>query len=242
MLLLIPWLACSTREVNVRGKVDTIRSAENLSRGPFADGHVDIRDENGDDYGGVDIGDDGHFRVNAPAAQTIYADISGPDHGVATFTGVAGTDPILKVPDGIFYGVRLAQIEAWHTEFAGCPGADASGGIVTGIVRVENLTDPNTGENPMVINATATVTNESDGSVLTACYRDNDGVYDPEATVNGNTGFFIIFGVPPGLATLTVTYTAFTDPIANYLTVWMPDTDNAVAPRWPVSVEFTPGA
>jgi hypothetical protein len=234
--MLVLLLACSAREVTVRGRVDSVRSEE-VSRGLFTDGHVDIRDQDGADWAGADVGDDGLVQVKAPAAQTIYADISGPDHGVSTFTGVAGTNPVLKVPAGTFYGVTLSQIEDWRTEFADCPGS-SEGGIVTGIVRVSNLTDSETGENPLVNNAKATLTDENDGTELTACYRDADGVYDPSATQTGPTGFFIIFGVPHGLATLTVEYSVFEEPISNYLTVWMPNTDNAVAPRWPVWVEF----
>jgi hypothetical protein len=236
MLLLM--IACSPGEVTVRGRVDSTRS-EAVSRGLFTDGVVDLRDENGEVYATADVGDDGRVRVKAPAAQSIYADIYGPDHGVATFSGVSGIEPLLDVPDGTFYGVSVAQLDAWRAEFAGCPGADQPGGIVTGVIRVENLTDPETGENPLVNNASVSVTGALDPAVFHACYRGADGAYAADATITGEAGFFIVFGVPPGPATLEITYTVFTDPIVTYLSLWLPEAENAVAPRWPVWVDFT---
>src|SRR5687768_2946597 len=115
MLILIGLLGCEAREVSVRARVDTVRS-ETVSRGLFTDGVVDIRDQDGNVYASADVDDQGQVRVKAPAAQTIYADISGPDHGVATFTGVAGLEPVLAVPNGTFYGVTVEQIEGWRTE------------------------------------------------------------------------------------------------------------------------------
>jgi hypothetical protein len=48
----------------------------------------------------------------------------------------------------------------------------------------------------------------SDAVTLTTCYLDDDGVYDPDATVTGSQHRFAAFGLPEGPLEVEVTWDA----------------------------------
>ena len=233
LFVLLPWLMGCQAEVTVSGRILRTRDTDEGLVG----GRIAILDADGAEYDSSPTGEDGVFAVLAPARQDIYAEISGDGLSTSSFTGASGTGKKLEIQDGDVYGVDLDEIDALRAQFAGCPGVDDTGGVAFGEIRIVNLSDPETGENPLV--TTAYVTSSVGGVEQSACYLDDDGaLYDPEVDTTGNAGFFAVFGLPSGFVTLTVGYTIVEDEdILTYTQVWVPE-DNGVVPRFPMWVEF----
>jgi hypothetical protein len=145
----------------------------------------------------------------------------------------------MTVEPGLLYGVDDVEIDNLRHDFLDCEGSQ-EGGIAFGEVRVFELEDPETGQNPTVTTATVKVVSADTGAELTGCYLREDGAgHDATAGETGTQGFFAVFGVPEGRHTLVVRYRAFDDDeVETYFDIWMPGGDYASVPRFPAFVEF----
>lgn len=243
MLRTFPWLlllsAGCTRidEVVVRGEVERLRDSRD--DWPLVGGTVTIADALGEVYDEDTTDAGGAFVAIAPAGQTIFAAIAGEGLGVASFTGISGLQTTLEVGAGTLFGIHTSEIAALRDTFGDCPGVNDDGGVAFGEVRVYGLSDPETGESPLVTTANIRVTDDA-GAEYTACYLNADGTaHDPAATVTGDMGFFAVFGLPTGVSTMQTSYTAFEDETYDYFQpIWVPDGADVVVPRFPAYVEF----
>lgn len=237
--------ACPAQETLIRGRAENARGRPDVFW-PLPQGTIAIYGQEGDAYASTTTDLSGNFRTFGPSGQTVFATVTGTDLATSSFTGITGAanaGPLVVAldehQDSPLYGVLLSDIDALRAEFEGCPGVDDAGGIVFGEVRVIGITDPVTDEEPLVTTAEASMVGVSDQE-FAACYLNDAGdAYDPDALVTGETGRFAIFGVPAGLWTLSVSYSAFVESnVETFSQVFVPEADVAVVPREPVWVEF----
>lgn len=230
---------CRNDEIVVRGLVDRVMPVRTDGRWPLSNGTVRIFDGDGERYSEATTNTNGYFRTPAPAGETIFAEVTGEGLGTTSFTGVSGLEDRMDVPVGTLFGWDLEDLADLREAFAACPGASAAGGVVLGEVRVFGLSDPETGEAPLVGTAEVSIVG-LDGTEIAACYYTAEGdAHDPAAIRTGDAGAFAIFGVPSGIHTLSVVYSVFEeDDLSTYTVVWVPEGDDAVVPRFPTWVEF----
>ena len=177
------------------------------------------------------------FRMLVPEGSRVYLVAGNEDDIPASFSGVAGYNPRLRIPNG---QVRVLPKSVWEEEaqvWAGCPGLDDLG-LVVGQVLVDGLFEEETGDPRRVTTAKVQVL-ANDGRTLPACYLDDNGIYQAGRTESGPTAKFLVPGVPEGVHTIQVTWR----PIGqNFLTeqyvVHVPKA--GVAPRFPLYVRFDP--
>lgn len=236
--------ACGIGEVRVNGVVT--RNPDPKAR-PLEGAEVAILDDKGNEFDSTTTNASGGFSAAAPPGTTIFAQITNGDDVTASFTGISGLQPTLQVPRGNLWGVPQSLLDDWRTTFAGCPEID-QGGLVIGQVRIYFYADADgNGINdylpedlPIVTTATARLEDPTSGSTdeHTVCYLDADtGLYDPEAEVTGDLGWFAIGGVDSGERILVIEY-EIADGVFEraFLTVWTPP--SGVVARIPTYVEF----
>ncbi len=152
---------------------------------------------------------EGAFSVRAAASQAVFFALDGEGYAPTAFSTMAGTEDV-AVPDGALWLRSEAEVEALRETFGDCAatagdtGGDAGAtGIVEGEVRFWLPVSDPVDTWPVVTTATVTV-QDGAGEEWSACYLDDDGNADPDATETGATGRFAVFGVPAGPITVRV--------------------------------------
>ena len=177
----------------------------------------------------------GEFSLAVPASSNFFVHADASGRVPTTFTGWSGVED-LDLDPGTIWVRSLPELDAIREEFSQCADAAATeeGAIVEGIVRLYLPVEEEPNALPIVTTATVEVVDEF-GSVRTACYLDDDGNSDPEASVTGETGRFAIFGLSPGEAVVSVSYTVTTglEETSEY-PILLPE--NGTAPMYPVLV------
>lgn len=194
-----------------------------------------LLDQKGDSVAETATDPDGSFEIEAPTGEEVYLAIT-TDGPTATFNGVTGVSASLQIEEGALYAFSAAERATWEADFSACPGADGAGGVVFGQMRVINLSDPETGENPVVFVGFARVEDDA-GDRIDACYLNDDGTaVDPEATRTGTTGRFAIFGVPAGRWEVVLGYDVAEGTQVTRHPIWV--LSEGVVPLLPAWVEF----
>lgn len=190
----------------------------------------------GTPFGDAEADTTGRFLLPTPVGATSFVDIEADGHLRTSFTGVTGVDEVLQIQDGLLFAVSEALFAEWQDAFEGCPGI-GEGGAVFGEVRISNLRDPLTRENPLVQTAVVSL-DGPDGKTRKACYLDEEGTaFDPEAEITGVAGRFAIFGAPPGEHLLVVASETVDG-------LWSSDaypvriTEGGVTPMFPLWTDF----
>ncbi|MCB9762879.1 MAG: hypothetical protein H6739_23970 [Alphaproteobacteria bacterium] len=184
----------------------------------------------------VETGDDGTFSAQARAGQAVFFELSAEGFVPTAFGGTMGIEDAV-VPDRVLWMATLDDLGELEGTFAGCPGVGEGGGLIEGEVRAHvpgaELGDGE--EWPFAATAWA-VAYDSDGVETDACYLDAEtGLYDPEATLTGDTGRFAVFGGPTGPVTLAVGTLLDGAPYyETWFSVYVPD--GGVAPIYPAYV------
>lgn len=233
------WLAilgCAEETVTLNGAV--YESHSPLSA-PLAEAEIRVVDFAGAPLGTAVADGEGYFEVVVPGGDAVFVEVTAEGYAVTPFPGVIGLDPVQSVEDHALYGVSDAERAAWITRFTGCPGADTDRAIVLGEMRLYGLVDPLTGGNPLIGTGKVRVSDGEDG-VASGCYLDPEGgVWDPEATVTGESGAFAIFGVDPGLYDLHLEgVVSETVSATQVYPLWIPDRPNVVSPWYPAWLPF----
>lgn len=160
--------------------------------------NVEVLTGDGEVWAEAVTDDDGVFRVDAPYQAMVFLVVSGDGLTPASFTGETGTVSPFLVPDGVLWALPQAETARWRADFAGCPGADdPAAGMVFGTV----LMPFSDGDGLPVEASDAFVFGTlKDGTRVDACYLDVEAgvAYDPEATLVGESGRFVMFG-PTGV-------------------------------------------
>ena len=230
---LLALLACAPEAVTVTisGQVDDIPGGGGIG---VAQAAVSTTDGLGDPIDAATADAQGRFTANLLPSAPFTLEVQGEDTLPTVFAGLAGLDD-LQVPDGFVFTRTAAAIEALRADHAGCPTATAAGAVVEGEARVFINIDPADYDTlPLVTTATVTVT-DADGVDHAACYLADDGSADPAATVTGATGRFAVFGLPAGLATVSVVYTVDAE-VSDLATFDIHLPADGVAPLYPLFV------
>ncbi|MDP6933096.1 MAG: carboxypeptidase-like regulatory domain-containing protein [Myxococcota bacterium] len=235
LLLVMPGLltACepgeTVTEILLTGHVLDEQDEE---AGPIPEATIELRDGNTEAYSEATTDEDGAFSIAAPAGDNIYVSLSADGYTTTAFTGATSYSDV-EVEDGTLWMRSEAQVDVLRNLFDGCSLDD--GGIVEGEVRVY-IPDQDADELPLVTTAYA-VAYTPDGDAYEACYLDDEGNSDPEATQTGNTGRFAIFGLPEAPLTVYLNYDPGAgDAIERVFYVYLPE--NGIAPLYPAYVEL----
>ena len=153
----------------------------------------------------------GFFTAAVPAGDPFFVQVQGPDGGGYVPTAFSGNAGLFDFDAGSgFPWVASADwTDALRTDWAGCPGAETVGEAGSGVAVVGevrkwmNVSDVDA--MPVENDANIVIT-PAQGSEITACYHDDSGVYDPEATGTGTDGLYAAFGVDAGGLVASVEY------------------------------------
>lgn len=226
--------ACGPYDIWLRGHISDDVGEKSLD---FDGALVEIREGTGPVVADTLTNRNGRFNVRVPRAERIFAVVSGDGFLPTSFTGASGVEPVLRVPDGTLFGVPESTAEQYMMLFDGCPAA-REGAFAVGRVRVENLADSDTGENPIVTTARVEW-NVRDRETLDACYLNDEGTaYDPTATQTGQSGMYLVPNVAVGTGEIVVSYSTIVgaEEIGVTYPVYMPE-DGVIA-RFPTWVTF----
>ncbi|MEC7947328.1 MAG: hypothetical protein VX265_07140 [Myxococcota bacterium] len=149
---------------------------------------------------------DGSFEIAIPWGGLFAVVVEADGHMPTSMSGVGQTDTVLA-PNGAVFARPDAWWETAQTTWSGCPDLE-TGPVVEGILRAY-LPVPNQEVDTLPVINTGSLTldiDEDDPRI--PCYLDDLGVYDPDASVTGDTGQFLFANVPPGWATVRSTFTA----------------------------------
>lgn len=148
----------------------------------------------------------GGFSVEVPQETNLFVEVVGDGLRPAWFPAVVGIEEQITVEPHTLFGVTGAEATALETLFEGCEGGGGGPGLAFGEVRSYELATVISGEHPTIANAQVTVAS-ADGARWAACYFDPEGeIYDPEAGVTGDAGWFVVPNLPAGIHTLELTY------------------------------------
>ncbi len=223
--------------VTMKGEV---RDAHGLGGVALAGADVAILDEEGASYASATTDRDGQFRVDAPAGAEIFAVVSSSVGPSSSFTGLSGLSPVYNIDDGELYAFSDAEVAAWRSTFEGCPNVSDQGtGALFGELRVREVTDPDTGEHPLVVSGRVELWNPRSDETHLPCYLDPEegSVFDPSALYTGVSGSYAFVGVPEGIYVLSAVLELTPDELMwadQY--VYVPK--SGVVPRFPMWVSF----
>jgi hypothetical protein len=181
----------------------------------------------------VEADEAGRFSVIAPASSSFFVQTHATGRVQSSFTGWIGIEDT-ELDPGVLWVRGVEDLDEIRAEFTGCEGHDQAGAIVEGRVRVYLPVDEPVDALPIVTTASVTVMDQ-DGNTTEACYLDDDGNSDPEATLTGETGRFAVFGLEEGLAWVNVAYIVDDD----FEEAWdypILLAENGTAPMYPVLV------
>lgn len=235
-MLLIFLLACQPKlneEVVVSGEVYAGRAEGSAPLGGAA-----LRTHNlyTEEVDRTEADAQGRFEILAPPIDQFFFTIEAEGFVPTSLSAAVGTTDT-TAPTGAVWARSLADHEAALAPFAACPGADAPGGVIEGEVRVY-LGDTVQGADELPLVTTASLfAEDTNGRIAAPCLLDDEGLYDPEAMVTGQTGRFAMFGLSPGIAALRLSYTIDDVPVPEqYTKVMVPE--GGVAPLYPAWAEL----
>ncbi len=146
----------------------------------------------------------GGFEVEVGAGASFFLNVAADDHVTTAFSGVAGLGDFESEA-----GLPWVATPAWVTEFTApftaCETRADAGAVVFGEARANaGLTDdPNQWPKFPAVEVQVIA---GDGTTLSGCYLDDTGVSTAGLGSTGETGVFVVFGVPAGA--INVTFTA----------------------------------
>jgi hypothetical protein len=207
-----------------------------LGAQPAAGVLVRSLDEDGVEVDRTTTSDGGWYRVDALAGGRSFVVVDGDDLVPASFSGVSGLNPRLRIPNGQVFAVSSERWAAEAAAWEGCPGLGV-GGAVFGEVNVLDVTTG--GSEPFRVETARLSLLTAGGVELAACYLNDEGTYDPAAGETGPLARFMVAGVPAGRHSLRLEWTPFEgfDESADY-DVHVPE--DGLAPRFPLFVTFSP--
>ena len=178
----------------------------------------------------------GRFEILAPPIDTFFFTVTAEGYLPTSVAAAVGTSDT-EAPEGAVWARSAADHAAVMADFSSCPGADAAGGVIEGEVRVYlGNTVQGADELPLVTTA-ALFAEDPNGRIASACYLNDEGVYDGAAVLTGATGRFAMFGLAPGIASVRLSYSIDGTAVPEqYSSVLVPE--NGVAPLYPVWAEL----
>ena len=175
----------------------------------------------------------GRFSLAVPAGQPLFVLVGDTaDHVPTSFTVNIGTVDV-QAPAGTLWARRASVLAEVQNDFTGCGLADAAPTTVEGDVRLYLGEVEESDQLPLVTTATV-FADDGSGVLLGACYLDDLGNSDPGMGETGETGRYGIFGLAPGVVTLTVSYETSESVTTVDLLIYVPD--GGTVPLYPTLV------
>ena len=198
-----------------------------------AGANVDIRTYDGALFDSTTANSQGRFSITVPADQPLFVVVGDTeDHVPTSFTVNIGTVDA-QAPTGALWARRASVLAEVQHDFTGCGLADDAPTTVEGDVRLY-LGDVEESDQLPIVTTASVLGNTGEGTLLGACYLDDDGNSDPSRGETGDTGRYAIFGLPEGPTTLTVTYDNGDSSGSVDLLVYVPD--GGTVPQYPTLV------
>ncbi|NCG20480.1 MAG: hypothetical protein GWP91_15840 [Rhodobacterales bacterium] len=225
------------KTVTMEGEVS---DAQGLGGLALPGAELTVRDEEGTTYASATTNGAGEFSVEVPAGELIFAIVTSDAGPPTSFSGVTGLSEVYEVEDGEIFAFSHAQETDWRARFEGCPSTSAKGaGALFGEVRVQDVTDAETGEHPLAVTGRVELWNPRTEAVYLPCYLDAEegAVFDGTALYTGIAGAFAFVGVPEGVYVLSGVLEVNPDDLFwSDQFVYVPK--SGVVPRFPLWVSF----
>lgn len=177
----------------------------------------------------------GWMAVDAVAGAPVFLTLQAEGIATVGFSGTVGTTD-LEFEDGLIWVRTVEAQETLDGEFGGCEHATDGAALVEGEMRhsLAGYEMDDGGEWPIAHEGYVAVV-DGDGGVWEACYLNDDGFLDAEATLTGATGRFAVYGDFSGPIRLVAGYELGGEPYweTEYL-IHVPE--GGVAPLYPVYV------
>ena len=206
MPILLMLVACMPADPDSSLFMGVVRSGTALDGPGLEDATLTSFDPDGKVVAEATSGADGAFEIAIPWGGVFAVVVEADGHVPTSMSGFGTTDTVLA-PDGVVF----ARTEAWWDEqvelWAGCPGLE-DGPAVEGILRAYLPVPGDEVDTLPVVNTGSLTLDIDENSVQFPCYLDDDGVYDPDATVTGDTGRFLFAGTAPGWSIVKPSFTA----------------------------------
>jgi hypothetical protein len=138
---------------------------------------------------------DGTFDIRIPTMSTFHVHLGGDGWATTVFSGTSAVTDV-DAGAGVPWVATPAWIDGTRTAHGACARSADAGGIVAGEVRTWLPSTPLL-ELPLTDDAQVAVL-DRDAVRHEACYLDDTGASDPDATMTGATGRFAVFGIPAG--------------------------------------------
>ncbi|MCP4807628.1 MAG: hypothetical protein GY913_33745 [Proteobacteria bacterium] len=178
----------------------------------------------------------GWVEVDAVGGSPVFLTLEGEGYLPTGFAGSVGLED-LELGDGDVWMRTTDAQDTIAAEFEGCDDGTGTS-LVEGLMR-HNLAGyevDDGGDWPIAHEGFVWVTDE-DGTVWEACYLDDDGDFDAEAELTGQTGRFAVYGTFSGPVVLTAGYELAGEPYwATEYYIHVPE--GGVSPLYPVYVSL----
>lgn len=162
-----------------------------------------LMDDATTEVGTAESDESGIFYLTMPAGMGFFVTLEKEGYAPTAFSGSAGVADFYAGL-GLPWIVSDDWVEDVRATWSGCTGG-SEGNFLVGEARLPVPGVDDDQALPTAPDARVTFT-ASDGSSATACYLDETGVPDPDATGTSSLGSWAIFGVVegPGLVDVTV--------------------------------------
>jgi hypothetical protein len=150
--------------------------------------------------------DSGAFSIQIPSGASFFVGAEANGYVPTGFSGQSATSDY-SVTDGLLYMHSQASYDGIQADFDGCASNDEGGPTLEGWVAF-GIDNGDVIETYLVTTAWVTAYS-GDGDPYDTCYLDDleeSAVYDPDATLTGSHGRFLVQGAPTGLMTLETAY------------------------------------
>lgn len=231
--LLAALVGCSSGDIELRATITLGNTPEATVLTGADVSVVSLRDERVER---ATTNADGLFSVPVPAGEFVAVEIAAPDVATTSFIGFTGFDDVFSVPDRTLFGVPSVDVTAWTEGAEDCPGFGEPGGVVFGEIRLGNLGLDGASTPVITTGRVSVLLEEGDRE---ACYFDaEDARVDPEQTVTGDAGAFVVFGVPPGLQLLEARFEQSEELwVGDVRDIWVADDPSSVTPLLPILLD-----
>ena len=230
-LLMAACVVGDAPQISVSGR---LYDSPDSDAGVVAGAQVTALDAYGVEVDAATADDAGEFSVDVVGWDVFHLHLQADGYATTAWSGTAGETDIIA-DDGVLWLRSEADLDALRATHANCPTAQDAGGVVEGVMRLYIPSQEDNDTLPLVTTGVVTAWTV-DGVAYSACYLDDEGASDPEATTTGETGNFAIFGVPTGPISVELGYSTYgVAAESGWYFVWLPE--SGVAPLHPALVE-----
>jgi len=175
----------------------------------------------------------GIFEIEIPNGETFFFTSEAEDLTSSSFVGFT-SGQLLVLDEGAIWMRTPETLADLRDEFSACPEAQLEGGIIEGEIRL--LVAPNQpGVNQPIMSTAELIALDDEDFIYPACYLDDSGDSVEGLEQTGETGRFIIFGIPSGPVRLVVSYVVGeSEPEESVTTYYMPE--SGTVPVYPLVV------